>query len=135
MKTYTYDTATGPVTVAADERWYKLLSKADAEEANANRKHTRSDHKYAPGEPVSLDALKYEGEWVADHCGGISAIELSADLERAFAALTKRQRLVFALSRIDGYSNVEIARHYGVDESTIREILRSAEKRIKMFME
>jgi hypothetical protein len=92
MQIYTYETANGLVTIEVDEMWHELLSAADTEEANAARKHTRPDHKYAPGEPLSLSNLKYEGQWFADQGESISHVDSTIDLERAMSALTELQR-------------------------------------------
>ena len=133
MKHYTYETAVESVTIEVDEMWHKLLLEADIENANTDRKHTRPDHKYAPGHPVSLDSLAYDGEWLANHDDGIAAAALSIDLERALAALTKLQRRYYLLSRIEGFSNAEIARLDGKDESTVREAIKAADAKIKKF--
>ena len=70
-------------------------------------------------------------------CGGsgevFAGIELSVDLKKALITLTELQRKYFVLNRINGYSCSEIARIYGKDESTIRESLRAADKKIKKF--
>ena len=97
------------------------------------RRHIRDDHKYAHGAPVSTEDLAHG----IGLCGGsgevFAGIELSVDLKKALITLTELQRKYFVLNRINGYSCSEIARIYGKDESTIRESLRAADKKIKKF--
>ena len=132
METYTYNTATGPVTIEVEGVWQKKLTDADLAETNNNRKQTRADHKYAPGEPLSLNERAYEdGDWAEDRCDGIGAVEFSVDFERALSVLTELQRRYFEMYRLEGYSYMEIARHHGKNEATIREAIRAAEKKIK----
>ena len=133
MQSYTYNTATGPVSIEVDEKWRQFLMEADAAEANNNRCHTRADHKYAPGEPVSLDSLEYEGEWFADRSGNIESAEFSADLERALETLTDLQRRYFVMARLEGYSYAEIARIFGKTEATVRGALKAADRKMKLF--
>jgi RNA polymerase sigma factor (sigma-70 family) len=133
MKGYIYETATGTVTIEVAEKWHKLLSDADAEEMKSNRKHTRADHKYAPGEPIPLGSLDDGGKWFADEKNGIEAVEFSIDMERALATLTEVQRRYVILSRIQGYSFVEIARLTGKDKSTVRKAVNVAEQKIKNY--
>ena len=133
MKNYTYHTATGSVTVELDEMWVNLLSKADMDELNTSRKHTRSDHKYALGKPLSLESLRCDGAWFTDYSDCITDIDLSAHLEQALAALTDLQRRYFVMHRIEGYSCAEIARHEGKHKVTISGIVKAAEKKLRSF--
>ena len=135
MKNYTYDTATEPVTIEVDEKWAVLLAEADTEEANANRKHTRSDRKYAPGTPVSFDSLDFDGELFADCGNEIANLELTIDLKRALATLTELQRRYFILNRLEGYSYAEIARREGKHKSTVQRLTESAAEKLKSFFE
>ena len=133
MKNYTYETVTGPVTIEVDEHWYNALLEFDAEETNNDRSHSRADHKYAPGEPVSLESLEYEGESLADSNDDISLVELKVDLERALVTVTPLQRRYYVMSRLHGYSVAEVARLHGKDRTTIREAVKAADKKVKKF--
>jgi len=135
MKNYTYHTATEPVKIEIDEEWAARLNKADVEEIRANRSHTRADHKYAPGEPISFDSLDYFGEWFTDRGDNMEAVKLSLDLERALALLTDLQRQYFIMNRLEGYSCAEIARREGKHKVTVLDIVEAAEKKIKKYFE
>jgi RNA polymerase sigma factor (sigma-70 family) len=133
MKNYTYDTATGPVTIELDEKWAAYLTKADAEGVNANRRHTRPDHKYAPGAPVSLDSLEYDGDWLADQNDGIALAELSIDLERAMASLTDLQRRYVSEVYLCGCSYAELARKDSISEAAVRKHVKLAITKLKNY--
>ena len=133
MAKYTYQTATGPFEVEIDERWAALLQAEDIDEQNAGRKHTRPDHKYAPGEPVSLDSVRYDGEWLADHNDAIEEAVLSADLERALQSLTELQWRYFILNRIQGFTYAEIARIEGKRKETVFGTISAAAKKLKNY--
>jgi RNA polymerase sigma factor (sigma-70 family) len=133
MTNYKYDTATGPVEIEVDERWASLLKEEDADERNSERRHIRPDHKYAPGEPLSLDGARYEGEWLEDRRDEIEAAALSVDLERALRSLTELQRRYFILSRIEGYSYAEIAKADGKQTSTVLRLVEAAAKKLKKY--
>ena len=135
MQNYTYETVTGPVTIEIDEKWAALLAEADEEEANANRRHSRPDHKYAPGEPVSLDSLIYDGELLTDrnYDGSVETIEFSIDLERAFSVLTELQRLYMTEVYLNGYSYAELERKNGISEAAIRKHIKLALQKMKNY--
>jgi RNA polymerase sigma factor (sigma-70 family) len=133
MANYTYETATGSITIEIDEEWATRLTDADTDEANANRRHTRPDHKYAPGEPVSLDSLEYDGEWFTDRGDGIEAIELSVDMERALATLTGLQRRYVTLAVLRGHSYAELARKDNISEAAIRKHIKLAMPKLKKY--
>ncbi|MCL2222866.1 MAG: hypothetical protein FWC20_08800 [Oscillospiraceae bacterium] len=97
------------------------------------RRHIRSDHKYAVGSPVSYEDSSHGVGFCNGNGEVFAGIEFSADLKKALAALTELQRRYFVLNRIQGYFCSEIGRIDGKDESTIRESLRVADKKIKSF--
>ena len=135
MNTYIYKTLTGNIPVELDEKWHDWLTEADETQQKQERRHSRSDHKYAPGEPISLNADNSLDDWlVFSTLTSYKAIELKIDLEMALETLTALQRRYFALNRICGYSNSEIARTEKKDESAIRRSVEGAEKKIKLFM-
>ena len=135
MSKYTYKSVTDPLEIDIDESWAKTLQDLDHDEQNNERKHKRPDHKYAPGEPLSLENLEYEGAWLEDHRDVIAGADLSADLGLALRTLTETQRRYFVLNRLKGYSCAEIARLDGKDESTVREVMKAAEQKIKKYFE
>ena len=131
MAMYIYESVTGSVEIEIDARWAEVLQAEDIDEENAGRKHTRPDHKYAPGEPVSLDSLRLEGEWFADRNNGIEDVEFSVDLERVLRILTGLQRRYFILTKLRGYSYSEIAKLDGKNASTVFRLAESAVEKIK----
>ena len=133
MKNYTYDSVTGPVTIEVDEDWEKILRAEDAADINAKRKHTRPDHKYAGGAPLSLEGLFYEGSWLADRRGGISDAEFMMDLERAMQMLTPLQQRYAEQVLIHGCSYVELARADGVSERAVRKHIELAVPKLKKY--
>ena len=135
MALYAYDSVTGSVEIDVDKEWADWLTSADNDELNGERSHVRPDHKYAPGEPVSIDSLDYLGEWIKDQRDEIGAVELSVDMSRALQSLAKLQRRYLTLTKLKGYSYTAIALLDGKNESTIRRLTESAMRRIKNFFE
>ena len=135
MPDYRYDTATGSEVIELDEKWLALLSEADTAETNANRKHTRSDHKYAPGKPISLETLDCNGEWFSDNSESIKNMEFSMDLEQAMAKLTKLQRRYVTEVLINGHSYAELARQDNISEAAIRKHVKLAVPKIKKYFQ
>ena len=133
MKNYTYQTTTEILSIEIDPIWHGILAEEDKKENNDNRKHTRADHKYALGLPVSLELLYETGTDPIDIQNEISYTDLSMDLTNALDTLTDLQRLYFIMSRFEGYSNAEISRISGKTEGAIRKSLKSAEEKIKNF--
>ena len=135
MKNYTYETLTGPVTIEVDEYWHKLLLEADEEEENNDRAHTRSDHKYAPGAPVSLESLEYESKSLADPNNYIAAVELAVDLNNALKTLTPLQERYYILHHLQDIPCAEIARREGKSTVAIFKLVRKAERKVKKYFE
>ena len=133
MKYYTYESVTGPITIEIDEQWCALLLDTDISDINAERRHTRADHKYALGAPISISELTNVGIDIPDRQSSFTDMELDIDLERALSTLTELQRRYFVLSHVHGYSTAEIARIYNKDKSTIREALKTVNTKLKMF--
>jgi len=131
---YTYESVTGAIEIEVDESWAAILAAEDEAERKAERRHRRHDHKYAPGAPLSIDGLLYEGEWLAGSDNSISMVEVSVDLEKALQMLTSLQRRYFILNQIEGLSYAEIARLDGKDEATIRKHLKLALVVMKNFV-
>jgi DNA-directed RNA polymerase specialized sigma24 family protein len=134
MCEYTYETATGLVAIRLDEKWLALLAAADASEVIANRKHTRADHKYAPGKPTSLEAMEYIGQWFSGKDESIRHTDFSIDLERAMTTLTKLQHRYVTQVLINGHSYAELARMDGISEAAIRKHVKLAIPKIKKYL-
>ncbi len=133
MATYQYDSVTETIEIEIDPSWAEILSDMDDEEQQDGRKHKRPDHKYASGKPLSLEGLRFNGKWLANRDCCIAAVILTVDLKRALMTLTKLQRRYYILANFKGYWNTEIARSEGKDESTVRGIVRAAEKKIEKY--
>jgi DNA-directed RNA polymerase specialized sigma24 family protein len=98
------------------------------------RKHTRSDHKYALGEPLPfLDSI-YDGSVIQNRCKEIEGIEFSTDLGRAMGTLTELQCRYFIMNRLLGYGYAEIARRENKHKVTVSGIVKAAEKKVKNFL-
>lgn len=97
------------------------------------RKHTRSDHKYAQGVPLSFDDVIFNCGIHSNRNEGIEYMEFSADFERALLTLTELQKQYFIKYHFEGFAYTEIALSFGKDESTIREAIKSANKKIEKF--
>ena len=133
-KKYTYESVTGSIEIEIDESWEAILVAMDEAEKNEDRRHHRSDHKYAPGEPISLDNLLYEGDWLADTDDDIASIELAADLEQALLELTELQRRYFLMAYVDGFTCAEIARLEGKNKTTVWKTVEAARERLKNLL-
>ncbi len=66
MAIYHYDSVTESIEIDIDQSWAEILKEMDEAEQLNERKHVRPDHKYAPGVPLSLERLRFEGAWFAD---------------------------------------------------------------------
>ena len=134
MKLYTYKTLDGNLTIEVDDRWHDWLTEADYAESKLERSHTRADHKYAYGTPLSLESLGNADDWmVFNQITSYPAVELKVDLEMAMATLTDLQRRYFIMNKMLEYSSHEIARLEGKRQSTISKTIIQAEKKIKTF--
>ena len=134
MKSYIYETVTGNVVVELDESWFDILNIEDGKEFKKERSHTRPDHKYAPGEPISFNADDSTDDWlVFSTLTCYKAVELKVDLEMALKTLTPLQRRYFIMNRIWGYSSHEIARLERKWQTAIFKPIVQAEKKIKNF--
>ena len=61
-------------------------------------------------------------------------LDLQISLEMAYKTLTLLQKRYLTMSRVEGYSFVEIARTEGKQKSTIFRIVKSAERKIKKYL-
>ena len=134
MATYQYDSVTETIEIEIDPSWAEVISGMDDEEQHDGRKHKRPDHKYAPGVPLSLEGLRYEGSWLENRDCCIAASILYVDYERALAKVTELQRRYFVAVRQYGYSRAEIARSEGKHKFTVWEIVEAAKKNIKNIL-
>ncbi len=134
MAIHTYDSVTGPITIEVDPQWAAMLHLEDEALLRNNRKHSRSDHKYAPGTPLSLERLFLEGKWFEDRNCLIKAAELSLDLISAMKSLTALQVRYFILARIYDYDYVAIGKLVGKHSTTIQRLVESAMKKLNKIL-
>ena len=78
-----------------NEQWLTILRAEDKRERTSERKHSRANHKYALGAPLSLDALVYEGDWLTNPRNCIAEIKTKADWEATLSTLTELQQRCF----------------------------------------
>ena len=134
MKHYTYQTLDGNLTIEVDDKWYAWLTEADYTESNQERSHRRADHKYAYGEPLSLNSFDNADDWlVFNQITSYHAVELRVDLEMVMETLTDLQRRYFIMNRILEYSSHEIAKLEGKRQSAVQKTIIQAEKKIRNY--
>ena len=131
---YIYKTAVGNISVELDEQWFAVLTSEDKEEANRERRHTRSDHKYAKGTPIQLGDEESADDWLVFGIDtSYKAVDLKIDLEMAMKTLTPLQSRYFVLNRMWGFTTSNIARLEGKSQPVIYEAIGQAQKKIKIF--
>ena len=98
-------------------------------------KHKRSDHKYAPGYPISLDDIKFEGVWFQDHSAAdlLLSVEVEADIVAMLQILTPKQRALLEALIFDGITCADFAQAHGLDKSTVARNLERARKALKKY--
>jgi hypothetical protein len=99
----------------------------------AERKHTRTDHKYCPGAPISIEGADPEGVWIPDKRHDLSDVETQFDMERALSVLTELQRFCFIEICLNGRTCRDVASERGKHYTTIAETARLAKEKIKKF--
>jgi len=97
------------------------------------RKHTRPDHKYAPGTPVAIDAVDPESAWISGGRGGLDDAEFNIDFESAFSQLTDLQRRSFIEVRLNGRTQADVASDLGVSRESVKQAIVGAVKKLKKF--
>ena len=123
---YEYNTATGPIAIEVDERYFDLLDTLDEDEKNSNRKHSRRH-------PVSLENADYEGEWFQDKADPIGDAEAAIDNEQALTSLTELQRICFVEVCMNGRTYRELASARGKSLGTISDAVATAKEKMKKF--
>ncbi len=122
-----YQFVNGDVSeIEVDDALGEVLLDLDRQEYNNNRKETRRHY--------SLESRIYEGE---DYGAEDENLSRFADLESirsAMLELTSRQRICVYAYFFDGKKYTEIARELGIHESTVRESVRSALKKLEKYL-
>jgi hypothetical protein len=97
------------------------------------RKHTRPDHKYAPGVPIAIDAVDPDGAWLGDGRNGLDEVEFNIDLKTAMDRLTAFQRFCFVEVCLKDRKYTDVAESCGKHHSTIQESVKAAKEKLKRF--
>lgn len=100
----------------------------------SDRKHTRTDHKYCPGRPLSIEEIDPDGCWVCDPNDKLEDIETQIDLAQALKTLTKFQRYNFEEVCLNGRTYRDVATECGKHYMTIAESVRSAKKKLEICL-
>jgi len=97
------------------------------------RRHTRPDHKYAPGKPVSLDAVNINSSQISVGNDELCDSEVSIDLEIAVLTLTELQRFCFAEVVLGERTQQSVADDLGITQQVVDKHIRAAKKKLKIF--
>ena len=97
------------------------------------RKHIRTDHKYAPGAAAVIDTVDPDSAWISGGRGGLDEAEFNIDLEAALSRLTGLQRKYVTDALIDGRSYAELARRDHISEAGVRKHIKLAMPKLKKF--
>jgi len=95
------------------------------------RKHTRPDHKYAPGKPVAIDMVDPHGDWISGGHGDLDDVEFSIDFKTALTTLTELQRFCFVEVALNGRTQQSVADELGIKQQVVDRHIRAAKKKIK----
>ena len=100
------------------------------------RKHHRSDRKYSPGTPASLDGAEYGYTCIADNSAADDLLDLeqTADIETALQVLSSKERALVQTLVFDGITCAEYAEINGLNKSTVSRNLERARKKLKKFL-
>jgi len=112
--------------IEVDDVLGEVLLDLERQESNNNRKETRRHY--------SLESRIYEGE---DYGAEDENLRRFGDLESirsAMRELTPRQRICVYAYFFNGKKYTEIARELGIHESTVRESVRSALKKLEKYL-
>lgn len=99
----------------------------------AERKHTRSDHKYCMGKPVSLEEVDPDNIWISDPRNAFDDVVTNVDVENALGILTKLQRYSFIEVCMKERSYVNVARELNKHHSTIQEAVKTSKKKLQKY--
>lgn len=101
----------------------------------SERKHTRSDHKYAPGTPAVIDTVDPDNAWISDSRDYFGETETRLDIESALATLPSAQSELVRAVVLGGLTPAEYARDKHINKSVVSRTLGRARKKIKKFFD
>ena len=96
----------------------------------AERKHTRNDHKYAPGIPVAIDMIDPDCAWISSGRNTMDEVEFKIDMEAALSTLTDLQRRSFCGVRLDGRTQKDVADELGISRDSVKQAIEGAIKKL-----
>jgi RNA polymerase sigma factor (sigma-70 family) len=99
------------------------------------RKHTRPDHKYAPGAPVAIDTVDPNNAWISDGRSGMDETEFKIDLEAALSKLTPQQRICFVEVVLRERTQQAIADELGITQQGVVNHIKAAKKKLKNYFQ
>jgi RNA polymerase sigma factor (sigma-70 family) len=99
------------------------------------RKHTRPDHKYAPGTPAAIDAVDPDGAWISGGRGGLDETEFNIDFDAALLSLTELQRFCFVEVEMNGWTQQSVADECGITRQMVDKHLKAAKKKLKNYFQ
>jgi len=97
------------------------------------RRHTRSDHKYAPGIAIAIDTIDPDGAWIRSERNGLSEVEIEHDLEIALSELTDLQRRCFIEVRLNERTQTDVADELGISRESVKQAISGALKKLKKY--
>jgi len=97
------------------------------------RKHTRTDHKYAPGTSVAIDAVDPGSAWVLTGRGGLDVAEFGIDLEAALSTLTVFQRHCFVEVVLNDRMQISVSGDLNITRQMVDKHIKAAIKKIKKY--
>ena len=122
-----YQFVNGDVSeIEVDDTLGEVLLDLDRQEYNNNRKETRRHY--------SLESRIYEGEDYGSEDENLSRFADLESIRSAMLELTSRQRICVYAYFFDRKKYTEIARELGIHESTVRESVRSALKKLEKYL-
>lgn len=103
----------------------------------SERKHIRPDHKYAPGTPVSLENMNYEGAWFADNAAAdiLLGVEQTIDIEAILKTLTPKQKALAEALFFEDISSSQYAENNDISKSAVSQTLAILKKKLKSFLD
>lgn len=122
-----YQFVNGDVSeIEVDDELGEVLLDMDRQEYNNNRKESRRHY--------SLESRIYEGEDYGSEDENLSRFADLESIRSAMLELTSRQLICVYAYFFDGKKYTEIARELGIHESTVRESVRSALKKLEKYL-
>jgi hypothetical protein len=99
----------------------------------SERKHTRTDHKYARGTPVAIDAADLDSAWISGGDGGIGDAIANIDFEAALSKLTPLQRHCYVETVMKERTQQSVADELGKCREDVKYAVGAAKRNLKKY--